>query len=273
MTTVKNNFPNIALIYGAGAVENAWNPVLRALNGYLDFPLSPDGANLYLARLVYLLRWNASLNNEHGRAELSKYIDFLNIAKIKIAQELRLSQKKGEIRHRPALENLLWKFIIPTHEGILFVSTNWDTVIESQIKKILIKDFKLKMNTVHIHGSTENANRMYLPSELVREPYRKKSDEVWLGQQHGKTWRALENCRKVIIYGLSLDPLDAELGMVLAAGLCNPMLNEILIVDPNHSMVAHRVNVLLDPRREIAVKGINCITMEEEADYTIRRKR
>jgi len=273
MVTTPNDLPKTALIYGAGAVENAWLPVLRALKDYVDFPLSPDGANAFLARLVYLLRWNASLDNEHGRMELKKYVEVLSDIKIKVAQELRSAEKKREIRHRPSLEILLWKHLMPITEGFFLISTNWDTVIENSIRKLLIKHFHLRINTVHIHGNVGNANRMYLPSELTKEPYRKKEDEIWLGTQHGITWRTLEKCRKVIIYGLSLDPLDAELGMVLAAGFSNTALEEILIVDPNHSVIAHRINLLLDRRRDIKVKGINCTTIEEEADYTIWRKR
>ncbi|MCI1016875.1 hypothetical protein HWE04_23715 [Herbaspirillum sp. C7C2] len=158
------------------------------------------------------------------------------------------------------------------NNGILLISTNWDTVIENAIRKILIKDFHLQLNPIHIHGSVSNTNRMYLPSEVTRERYRDKADEIWIGNQHGLAWMSLENCRKVVIYGLSLDPLDAELGMVLAAGFSNQVLEEILIVDPNHSVIAHRVNLLLERRRDVKVKGINCVTMKEDHDYTIYRR-
>jgi hypothetical protein len=59
-----------ALIVGAGAVENAWRPVLRALQPYYDFPLTEDGANCILARLIYLLRWYACDNSETGTMEV-----------------------------------------------------------------------------------------------------------------------------------------------------------------------------------------------------------
>ena len=47
----------VALVVGAGAVENAWAPVIRVLHPEFDFPLTADGANSVLARLIYLLRW------------------------------------------------------------------------------------------------------------------------------------------------------------------------------------------------------------------------
>jgi hypothetical protein len=77
----------------------------------------------------------------------------------------------------------------------------------------------------------------------------------------------------VIIYGLAIDPLDAELGQTLAVGWSNHNLEEILIVDPKHEVIAHRVNLLLDTRRDVRVLGLDPSTLEEERDYTIWRHR
>jgi hypothetical protein len=75
----------------------------------------------------------------------------------------------------------------------------------------------------------------------------------------------------VILYGISIDPLDAELAQTLASGWSNPNLEEILIVDPNHCLIAHRVNLLIDRRRDVRVIGLNSETMTHEEDYTIWR--
>ena len=56
---------SVALIVGAGAVQNAWQPILRALRPILIEELTaivkedptPDMANAYLAKLVNLMRW------------------------------------------------------------------------------------------------------------------------------------------------------------------------------------------------------------------------
>jgi hypothetical protein len=62
-----------ALIVGAGAVQNAWAPILSALQPEIDFPLTPDGANCILARVVYMLRWCASLPDAVGKGKLEEY--------------------------------------------------------------------------------------------------------------------------------------------------------------------------------------------------------
>jgi hypothetical protein len=114
---------------------------------------------------------------------------------------------------------------------------------------------------------------MYLPSEMAIEPYRRAREVQAIGGIHGAVWKRLEKVHRMIIYGSSIAPLDAELGQTLAAGWSNSNLEEILIVDPNHELIAHRVNLLLDPRRDVRVLGLHPSTLEEEKDYTIWRHR
>jgi len=83
---------------------------------------------------------------------------------------------------------------------------------------------------------------------------------------HGRVWKNLEVANRVILYGLAIDPLDAELGQTLAAGWSNSNLEEVFIVNPHHSVVAHRVNLLLGNRRDVRVIGLNAETLEVEED-------
>ena len=49
---------SIALFVGAGAVKNAWSPIIKAVQpDYFKESLSADAATSGLARLVYNLRW------------------------------------------------------------------------------------------------------------------------------------------------------------------------------------------------------------------------
>lgn len=260
-----------AIIAGAGAVENAWQPVLRALQPLHDFPLTADGANSFLARLVYLLRWWSSDKDDFGRQQLELHLRFLKRIREAIAAELKEAQRKGEIKARQALETLLKKFLVPYGREFMLVTTNWDTVIKCAIEKLLLKDFRCRLMPLHIHGSVDDPDTLYLPSEMTKEPYRRQEEQQAIGTMHGNIWKGLERAQRIIIYGLSVDPLDAELGQTLACGFSNPYLEEILIVDPNHSLVAHRINLLLGRRRDVAVKGVNARTMEVEADYTVWR--
>src|SRR5215472_6900473 len=85
-----------AIIAGAGAIAGAWAPVLKALQSYYDFPLTIDGANSFLARVVYLLRWYALMDNDFGRTQLKRHLEFTNEIKSSIARELRSAQEQGQ---------------------------------------------------------------------------------------------------------------------------------------------------------------------------------
>jgi len=153
----------------------------------------------------------------------------------------------------------------------MLVTTNWDTIVADSIQQLMAANYRLVLHPLHIHGSMMEPSTVYLPSELTREPYRTEADEKALGNIHGSVWRGLENVNRVIVYGLSIDPLDAELSQTLAAGWDNPSLEEIIIINPSHSMVAHRVNLLLNRQRNVRVVSLNPDTLSEEADYTIWR--
>jgi len=207
-----------ALIVGAGAIENAWIPVLRALGKYFDFPLTPDGANSYLARVVYLLRWwhsdtlpNTKVDTGFRDKERSKHLDFLIKLRQNISEELLVSQDSGEIRARVNLGKLLSEHLYPFGKRFIVVTTNWDTVFEKAVERIMSKDFHLSMRALHIHGSTDDPNLMYLPSEMTKEPYRTKDEEKAIGGMHRSIWEGLETAHRHILYGVSIDPLDAEL--------------------------------------------------------------
>lgn len=262
-----------AILTGAGAVDGAWDPILRALRPFHDFPLTPDGANSYLARLVYLLRWFATSPGEHAKGHLKELQEALRMIKSNIIRELHKSEKRGEIKARPSIKILIQKLLIPHGLDFMLVTTNWDKVIDNAFKEILGQDYLGRIRPVHLHGSIEKISTMYLPSEMTKEPYRRAKDERSIGGIHGAVWNGLEKAHRVIIYGLSIDPLDAELGQTLAVGWSNPNLEEILIVDPKHGVIAQRVNLLLDVRRDVRVLGLNPSTLEEEMDYTIWRHR
>lgn len=267
----RTNSKICALIVGAGAVNNAWAPVIRALQPYHDFPLTPDGANSFLARVVYLLRWYASDKSEFGQTQLKHSLDFLKEIRESISKELKDSQKKKEITIRDDYEKIINEFLIPYGNNFMFVTTNWENVASNALHKILNKKNHVKIFPLHVHGSIENPETLYLPSEMTKEPYRSYDEEQHIGGMHGAVWRGLEKAHRVIVYGLSIDPLDAELGQTLASGWSNPCLEEIIIINPNHESVALRVNLLLDRKRDIKVSGYSPNDLSTKIDYTITR--
>lgn len=264
--------PKSALIVGAGAVQHAWSPVIRALQTEFDFPIDGDGANSFFARLVYLLRWWYSTpDNELTRTNQKLHLDYLNLLKSRITQELLDAQSAGELAVRPQLYSVIDHFLIPDRNknaSFMLVNTNWDTVADEATRSHLIKTHNGEVYPLHIHGSVDDHRLIYLPSELTKEPYRTHDEYQLIGSIHGSIMRGLENSSRVVIYGLSLSPLDAELLQTLAAGFSNDNLKEVHVVDPDHKLVAGRVRLLLDPRKTIRLTGHDIDDFSKETVYT-----
>lgn len=257
---------------GAGAVEGAWKPVIDALQPHFEIPLTPDGANSVLARLVYLLRWWSCAKSEIASDEFKKHKKFLIEIRSAICRSLRKAEEKGAIRVRPEFEDIVRKHVISHGGDLLLITTNWDNVVGSALKKLLnSRTTKFEPNPQHIHGSALTPNAMYLPTELTEEPYRTREARESIGRLHGAIWRGMEICNKSVVYGLSISPLDAELGQTLACGWSNSVLEEIEVIVPDHEVVAHRVNLLLDGRRSVAVKGYDPRSLRGFVDYSVNR--
>jgi hypothetical protein len=261
-----------ALIVGAGAVQNAWAPVLRVLQPYYDFPLTSDGANSVLARIVYLLRWWSQNPSPVAEGQLKEHKDLLFEIRRGISQELKAAQEHDELTVRPEFESIADTMLMAHSTSFMLVTTNWDTVVPGALSRHLHRTLDGTVIPLHIHGSITNPDRLYLPTEVTFEPYRTHEEEQAIGGLHGSIWRGLEQAHRVIVYGLSLSPLDAELAQTLAAGWSNPNLREISVVTPDHELVAHRVNLLLDPRREVIVKGYVPGDLKTGFDYTVKRR-
>jgi hypothetical protein len=264
--------PKSALIVGAGAVQHAWSPVIRALQTEFDFPIDGDGANSFFARLVYLLRWWYSTpDNELTRTNQKLHLDYLNLLKSRITQELLDAQSAGELAVRPQLYSVIDHFLIPDRNknaSFMLVNTNWDTVADEATRSHLIKTHNGEVYPLHIHGSVDDHRLIYLPSELTKEPYRTHDEDQLIGSIHGSIMRGLEDASRVVIYGLSLSPLDAELLQTLAAGFSNDNLKEVHVVDPDHKLVAGRVRLLLDPSKTIRLIGHDIDDFSKETVYT-----
>jgi hypothetical protein len=106
---------------------------------------------------------------------------------------------------------------------------------------------------------------------MTKEPYREPAEELNIGGTHGSIWRGLEGAHRAVVYGLSISPLDAELAQTLACGWSNENLREIDIIAPDHAVIAQRVNLLLDRRRDIVVRGFAPHNVDVAVDYTIYR--
>lgn len=159
---------------------------------------------------------------------------------------------------------------MPNTGDFMLISTNWDTVIDDALKHFLESNFSngfWHMYPLHIHGSINDENTLYLPTEVTRESYRTMKEDQAIGEIHGSIMKGLEKVEKVVIYGLSLSPLDAELSQTLASGWDNKNLRNIVVVDPNHEVIAERVKILLYNPGTVKIRGFHPNDLNKPFNY------
>ncbi|MCW7475579.1 AbiH family protein [Leptospira levettii] len=235
-------FKKIAMITGAGSEPDSWLPVERALKKNYDNIPSCD-LNLPFANLIYQLRWlkkySSIFNNFKNPKRafklknlLEKRLNLYDNLKKDICEEIQESCLNQELK----LNNFL-DVIIKDHLGnnSIVLTTNWDKLLEK----------KLGAYIHHIHGSIDNFDSLYLPTEVIEENYRKPHFQRNIT---GQTMHLLENIDKLIIYGLSLSPLDIELSFILSDTFTEDSpLKEINIFDKknNIDIVEQRLKFIL----------------------------
>lgn len=259
------NFKRVALIVGTGAVENSWEPILQAIEEVFDITTTPDGANCLFARDVYLARYFASTPKR--KKDLDGILTQITLLKTFIAMYLMAAQRQKIIRPRKELKKILQKFIFHKDVAAILISANWDTVIDDEIQRILklkLNKFGMEINGFHIHGSVAEFTELYLPSEHCNETYRNKEETKKLEQQTALFVHNVEIADKVILYGLSLDPLDAELSQAIGSCCGEGKLKEIIIINPDYQKVAERVKVLNDSEIPIKITCYNPWDLETE---------
>lgn len=222
------------LFVGAGAVEGAWKPVLEAVHSIPDFDrvVTSDAANAAMARIVYLMRAFAIANKEPALTEVRRTYDDL---RGRICRALVDAESNGALRARPALKRVVKRFA----RGVgAVISTNWDRAC----------DEALGMEAVHIHGLAAqglDGVSLYLPTELVREPYRAAAEASALAAAHRNAMEALGKADRFVVYGLSLSSLDAELLQIISSASTSSPLRDVHIVDLRAPEVAERFATLL----------------------------
>src|SRR6266852_5496709 len=211
-------------LIGNGAVEGSWAPILQAIRN-IDPEAVLDGedvANYWLTQHVYELRQVAHFaqltreerswrlrrpqNAEEHRsfqAEQQQALDSFRgrdlALKRAIAIQLDAALERGELHVREALV----RRFLGVQGSLELVTTNWDRALEARFP-----EFEDKI--IHLHGDTRKPEALYLPSEMAREPYRTAAERHEFAKHTG-LWKDLAQARNVVIYGLSMSALDAEL--------------------------------------------------------------
>ncbi len=191
--------------------------------------------------MIYNLRHSATSDDPNIKGGLQNKLSDFSEFKLRISKAIYTYELKRKIYPRREFFLFLDKFIF--QEGIEFISisTNWDTVIDKAINY----EHPGKYETFHLHGIITNPDMLYLPSEVAMEPYRSEQDRKTILEYHASFMHAITESHSVILYGLSLDPLDAELSEILSYGLDSSNIKEIIIINPDHERISKRVKLLL----------------------------
>jgi len=261
----------IALLTGAGAIKNAWNPICRALQPFYAFPITPESANSIFARMVYLLRYFSSdyyLSTADGQINLKARLDHLKEVKTSIAKELKIARENNELSVRDEFTKIMESFVITKAMKIHHITTNWDAICGRKLSSLINRTHIGDLPILYLHGEIASPSNLYLPTEMVEEPYRQDDEQTMLGTAHGHTWRVLEQADRIVIYGLSISPLDAELLQIIACGLDYSIKKEVFIIDPFHEQVAERLKPLINPnRQEVKVFGFSPSDLSNHTTY------
>lgn len=249
--------PKTALFVGAGAVERAWDPIVAALQHFSPVVINADQASCMLTRSVFLSRFFASCGGPEG---VDVSYDVLEKQKERLAEELKSAEHEGLIRARRDIEWVVNHLLLPRSPVFYVVSTNWDYTVDNAIENLLSAHSGTQTRVFHLHGSYIEPATLYLPSEISSEPYREESHSQKIGGRHVGLIEALSGLEHLVIYGLSLDPLDAELTQTLSTVIDSPSIKTIDILDLNPERVAARIVLLM---KNPTLPNIKCIKPAE----------
>jgi hypothetical protein len=259
----------ILLLTGSGALENAWGSIVFTFQKYYGIEIDSARANYIFSQLVYMARL---YSNDEDKTFYNNHLKILTDIKNEISKGLNFHIEAGLLKVRPSFYSILEKFIFLDNVEPHFITTNWDNAIKNALAKFKAEnDIQLKNENLYIHGNIDELGGIYLPSEMVSEPYRQALDAKILWHKHLMMRRTINKCHCIILYGLSLDPLDAELSQFILVGLNNNILKKIIIIDPNHHIVANRVGALLANRDfNIQLIGYNPDNLDKAKFHSLK---
>lgn len=256
----------IAILMGAGAVENAWEPVLDVFRLINEDETDADCANFLFSKSICALRLYSK--SPKGTIQLKEEMETVRLMKEVICDSIKFAQQAGQLKPRKEFRELLDKFVLSNPKNLFgFVSTNWDTVIDAEADRwVKEKYYDIESAKVfHIHGSVESHEHLYLPSETSMENYRSDEENELLSYKHFATVQFLTEANVIILYGLSLDPLDAELSLLLSGAFAeSKTIREVIIVNPNYQLIRKRIKILLFRKTGIAIRCFEPENLEIE---------
>lgn len=215
-------------------MEAPWVPVIAALRELEHDVSCSESANLVFAtqaswarmQVVYGER-NGSRDMDRIRAEAFEPVDLMCRT---IGRHLDENPRRMQPEFLRSVERCLYD---DSFRDLTVFTTNWDRSLRDLVGADGPTVFPL-------HGQVGEG--LYLPSEIAGEVYRPLPDRLQLVQTHRTLHHWMKLCDHLIIYGLSLSPLDAELALLIKAHAVH--LGIATIVDPRPEYVAARLRAL-----------------------------
>ncbi|MFA5160210.1 MAG: hypothetical protein WC484_06870 [Candidatus Omnitrophota bacterium] len=230
---------NTLLLTGAGSVKNSWGPIKNRLGSLYGQFLPESDLNLIFADIVHQQRWLFSAIKDTktdvvSREDLKRKFDEISARyreiKSAIANGLKKAQEQGQIELNCEFGKIKQFF---TGE-VNIATTNWDELLQRF-------DCSGKGQRFSIHGNIQDQNNIFLPSEMTRECYR-DNPERFEGRVKIMLDDFFKNIHTLILYGISLSPLDVELGQLLSAGFFGEKIpRRVVIVDNDPCPVYERL--------------------------------
>jgi len=225
-------------LVGTGAAEGAWDPVLQAIrdvDSHAFGCVESDLANFYMAKLVAVFR-AIRASEAHGKPLASPIPEQLQKLKRQISTLLKGATSSQALRLRPFFREVVAR--PEWGSSMVFVTTDWDELIEEAFPKATVH---------HVHGSISDPDSLFLPSDFAFDCAHNSDVRNKMLIAQGKCIEELWKARTVVIYGLSLDPLDSELAAVCATGFNQERLERIVIynLESARQCIQGRVKLLL----------------------------
>lgn len=237
---------NVVLLAGAGAVEHSWEPVRRALRNSFPGLRTAENADFAVAHLVYQLRFACSRTqlgqDDALAAQLRRDLERV---RHDIAAELQFAQSSGELRPAAGFDQVIERLVLAEHAGVTLVTTNWDDVVDRRLTELARWAGVERLSIHHLHGQLSEPGGLYLPTETRCEPYRGEVALGYLAAEHDAALRHLEQAQRIVVYGLSLSPLDVELANAVGEGCRRARLDDLYVIDHDFCAVAERLSITL----------------------------
>jgi hypothetical protein len=169
-----------------------------------------DAANSYFALCVTIQRHLRPLKNDDLIARFRKFEQAL---KSQIATEL----SKTSVTLRSSFKARFKEEVsrIPERAQVIMATTNWDRGIEEWFATKTWNDARV----LHVHGQVKDPATMLLPSESELDPQLSDAQAAFAKKMISGLQAAIDAADTLVVHGLSLSPLDAELAFTLWMGL------------------------------------------------------